>query len=264
MNRSRLDELINGEIDGVNGRAETDELAALLRSDPEARRRHDELREAVGLLERLEMVEPPAELRDRIMSAVDEAGTVPGPERPPRAFAPGDALRGLVGWLRRPAVVPAFAAGVLATLILVAVGRQLESGPPAPAQRDLLGVVLPEQTPALAGFESASPGVRGAWRAVQEGERTLLRLDLETERPVDVSVQAGRGSVCTGHLSVRPPAGGVSVEGGRIVLRGVSRGRHDLLFRQDTPGPAVFRTVVTAGDAVIDESSFAVGRIRED
>ncbi|MFO7652422.1 MAG: hypothetical protein R6X25_01225 [Candidatus Krumholzibacteriia bacterium] len=263
MNGGRIDDLINGEIDGVNGPADCDELAALLRLDPEARRRREELREAVGLLERLRPVEPPAALRGRILAAMDEAvsqgdgrgaGTMPAREALPR----------LLDWFRRPVPIPAFAVVAVAAVIVIAVGLRIETGPRQPASRDLLGVVLPADAPALAVFQAAAPAVRGAWRSAPHGERTLLRLDLESERPVVMSVDAGAGASWAGYVSPQPPAGGGGIDGGRIELRGLASGQHVLLLQQVSPGPITLRARITADGAVIDERVFTVGRDRRD
>jgi hypothetical protein len=264
MTGDRLDALINGEIDGVNSAAESEELAALLRADPAARHRREELHEAMRLLGRLEMVEPPPGLHQRIMAELGtDAALSPG-SASRRLLAWTGALRGIPGWLGRPTTLPAFAAGVLVALLLVVVGRQIEPGLQAPATRDMLGLVMPEDGRAVATFHSSTPAVLGTWRAVQDGPRTLLSLELATQEPVTVLLEAGAGVTCAGFLGQRPPAGGMSISGGRIEMSGLSGGRFDLLFLQESPGALSFRARISTEGVAIDERTFTVGQGRQD
>ncbi len=72
MIEERYIELMNGEIDGVNSPAESEALETYLGSHAEARRNYDELRRLAEMFDETAALEPPGELRERILSAISE------------------------------------------------------------------------------------------------------------------------------------------------------------------------------------------------
>ncbi len=256
MNADHLDRLMNGEIDGANSAAESRELADLLRADPAARRRFEELKETVSVFRRVGLLEPPDGLRESIAAAVAA--------EPVRPLRPRRALREALGPAWRPRRTLAFAAGLVLGLGLAGLAWQLEDGAGGIDRHDLLGSVLPESVaPALVSFGTAEPAVSGSWRARREGDRVLLRLELETAAPARAVIQAGAGAVCLGYLDDSAVVPRVQIGGARVELTGLGPGHHDLLFRQDPEGPLTFATEIDVDGAVIDRSSFTVGRGRD-
>lgn len=104
-------ELIHGEIDGENSAEESRELHQALDSSTECRALYEDLRRVSDLLQTAKPVEPPRQLRARIVDALVDA--LPQSQSRP---APGRVGR---GWL--PMLTPGYA-GAFAMGLLVAFG----------------------------------------------------------------------------------------------------------------------------------------------
>ena len=71
-------ELVNGELDGTNSPGESTELAQILERDDSAKAFFDETRALFGALGSVQDVEPPAELKGRIMESISrQSAAVP-------------------------------------------------------------------------------------------------------------------------------------------------------------------------------------------
>jgi hypothetical protein len=68
-------ELMNGELDGVNSPEESKELETYLEAHEEGRQYYSELRRLAEMFDETAALEPPAELRDRILSSIAERET---------------------------------------------------------------------------------------------------------------------------------------------------------------------------------------------
>jgi len=106
-------ELIHGEIDGENSAEESRELQQALESSAECRALYEDLRRVADLLQDAKPVEPPRQLRARIVDAWVDAQPRPAPGRVGR------------GWLSMltPGYAGAFAMGLLVAFGAVSVQR---------------------------------------------------------------------------------------------------------------------------------------------
>lgn len=108
-------ELIHGEIDGENSAEESRELHQALDSSIECRALYEDLRRVSDLLQEAKPVEPPRQLRARIVDAL------PQPHPQPRP-APGRVGRGWLSMLT-PGYAGAFAMGLVVAFGAVSVQR---------------------------------------------------------------------------------------------------------------------------------------------
>lgn len=71
----RITELVNGELDGTNSSSESTELAGVLDEDDTAKAFFEQTKALFGVLDTIPHVDPPAELKQRIMETIGrEAG----------------------------------------------------------------------------------------------------------------------------------------------------------------------------------------------
>jgi hypothetical protein len=177
--------LMNSEIDGENTPAEREELEAYFREHPEARQYFGELRNSLEVLDewRHEEVEPPLELRDRIMRSVFR----------PRLDGRGSWTEFLFGRLRLGYALTA-AVGILAGLflhVLIPVdglsrnltALDLYHGTTTTEEAHLDGwTPAPAQT-----FEK--DGVRAQVHAFHLEDKVLVRLTLRASRNINLGVR---------------------------------------------------------------------------
>lgn len=71
INRKRLIELINKEIDGVISTEDLKELKTALVEDESARKLYDQINQATRELEKCTTVEPPSDLKANVLSSID-------------------------------------------------------------------------------------------------------------------------------------------------------------------------------------------------
>ena len=112
--KERVIELVNGELDGTNTSPESAELADIVREDAATRAFFDETKAFFGILEAVPEVDPPPELKERIMEFVDRQSSTARAANPETGFVVS--LRRIFEPLiQRPAWVMsyAFVAGLL-------------------------------------------------------------------------------------------------------------------------------------------------------
>lgn len=194
MNTRDLMALMHGEIDGVNSAAESQRLRDHLQSDPEARRRYGELCETVSALEGIEMSEPSPQLRQAILSAVNEFESI-APRR-----------TGAVGGLfhRWGAVIASRPAAMFATGLILGAGIFAILSPRLGdvgdrATHNLYGSALPgtsSAVPAAQTFVLEGPGAAGRVRAWFADDRITVSIDLTTDAAVQVVLATDPGTWC--------------------------------------------------------------------
>jgi hypothetical protein len=231
MSRHELEELMQREIDGVNSAAETNRLRELLAGSPDLDARFGVLRRASEALGRVERLDPPPGFADDVMSTVRRR--LPEPR-------PGwrEALRALLA----PVPLAACAAALVLGVVLGGLLPQ-DAGLFPGRERDALsGTVLPHgrlgSSANLDRQAVAGEGVRGeAVTRIEEG-RLVVDLELDTTRPVDVSLELeGTGLSPRAFSRDGPPAGDVRISAGevRFVLP-TGRGRTSVAFDRVRPG----------------------------
>lgn len=115
MIEKRYIELMNGEIDGANTPEESSELRRHLETHPEAQRYYDELNEIGRTFSELKELDPPKELRGRILASVA------GRRRRPQRGSYLTRIRERLMPRARPRYAFAFVTGVLVGFCVFAV-----------------------------------------------------------------------------------------------------------------------------------------------
>ena len=224
MNESRLDELMNQELDGCNTPEESRALDEHLRGDPEAQRRYQQLEEAVATLANWDLEEPPAELRASILEAMVQ-GIHPEPvgQEPQVTF--GGPFRGLA---RSVMLVP-LAAGLVAGLLvsnLMMRGTADTNGLGGTAGAEWQDLA-PE---GLVPLDLSDVSATGELWVGSRGDRTGVRLSLDTAAPLEISMEMGPATVCRGyHLGggARPT---LRITRRAVVLEGATTGEYEFVF----------------------------------
>jgi len=158
--------LIQAELDGQLDPQQRAELARRLLADPEARAMREDLQRLRAMLDGLEKVEPPAELKASVLSAL------------PIAAAPGRTLWPAARW-RYAALI----AGVLgaASLVYETVDGPGESG-------ELAGTMAARRTLTLDRVVLGAGPVSGNVRLYRDAGGLGLAFELASSAPVDVVV----------------------------------------------------------------------------
>ena len=245
MSRPEHDDLIQGEIDGVNSGAESARLRALLASRPDLARRLGSLRRVSETLRRAERFDPPPAFSDGVMSAVRRRMA----ETEPRG-----------GWLEglRSLLAPApLAACACVLLIGVVLGRFLpsESVLSRSERAALSGTALSHGRMPVAGIldrrSLAREGVTA--EAVTRVEEGLLVLDLElgSTHPFDVSLDLdGSGLVPLSFSQDGPSSGDVVLSSSQVRFpHPVGRRRYRVSFGIGDPGGRSLRLRLGDGEA---------------
>jgi len=169
-----LDEIIQQALDGSASAEERARLDARLASDPDARRRYDELRALFEALSDGPSEDPPPTLHDDIMRALPDRTPVPLPARPR---------------YRWPRLALPFAAGAIAAAIVLIT---LHGGPSGTLpQGSSSGTMSGAPSPAVRlglGTEGAALHVT-LWREAEGAARLAVVSDVPTR--VDLSSAEG-------------------------------------------------------------------------
>lgn len=239
------DDLMQGEIDGVNSAADSSRLRELLSASPDLEARYVALRNVSDLLGRAERLEPPAGFADGVMSAVRR----PAPTRPARP-----------GWrdLLRSVLSPAPLAACACTLLLgVVVGgllppdSRLFSGSERAA---LSGTAVSSGRLAGAGTLDrkvlALNGVRGEAVIRNDAGLLVVDLDLDTTRPVDVSLELATTGLSLRSFTRDGLSGGdvVLAEGQLRFSHPAGKVRYGLSFSRGGPAGRTLRLRVGDGE----------------
>lgn len=157
---------IDGELDGA-GRAE---LARVLLSNPEARALREDLQRVCRALDSLPEVEPPGQLRERILAALPNSGVARH-----RSWTPGWRYAALIAGV------------VVAGAVVLETVRE-----PAPAPSEIAGTMGAPAGILIDTVQLTGP-VRGSVSSYRTPAALGLRFDLVASAPVDVLVTgAGR------------------------------------------------------------------------
>ncbi len=173
MMHDDLDRAIDDELDGVNDPATSARLRERLAADHDARERFDEMKRVRLALEAVPAIDPPAELRASIMTAVHSEPrrtAVAAPSSWTQRFA--DAMRHSLT-LR---AAPAFALGALVAAIGLAGWSRL------PVSGPVSGTIAPATVAEPLRLETADAAVTLAPRA--DG----LAIETRADAPVDLEL----------------------------------------------------------------------------
>jgi hypothetical protein len=241
-------ELMNGEIDGTNSPTDSQRLETFLATHPEVRTHFRELREAVGIFDQVSLLEPPARLRQRILSAVgalydrmpapDAHGAPDAPDAPDTAGATAKS-GGLKAFLRnlrtRPGYRLAFTTGFAVSLLLTVMVWQLTSQVGLIPSSDLSGAILREvESGRGARSESVTidlAGIEGTVQTYHAGDRTLIRIVLTSDRTVQVRLRCNGPIACESYRAAGPGRGEFAVADRHIELTHTGEGEYDIVLQ---------------------------------
>lgn len=206
------EELIQGEIDGVNSAADSARLKELLARDPGLRARYEALLRVSGTLGEAERLEPPPDLLEGVMSEVH------------RREPAGEAR---LGWLDalRALLTPGPLAACACTLVVgLVLGALLppDSGLFSRSEREALsGTALDRGrlgSPGVLDRRSlARDGVQGEALTRLDDGRLVVEVRLDTTVPVDVTLDLdGTGLSPRSFSQDGPSDGGVVLGAGQV------------------------------------------------
>lgn len=244
---ARYVELMHAEIDGLNTERESAELREVVARDPEIRKSFTELQELADTLARVEPVDPPPDLKDRVLGALP-AGS-PGHTG---SFRPQRDVR------LRASVALRYAYPFAAGLILGIVGYYVVSGdtsgtvPPDPS--DIVGAMTAHE-PApdagtVPGVEFDVAGIAGTARVGRVESGFSVEFDLDARVPVEVVLSYDTRDV--GFRGLTQDLGEVQaleVAGGTITWAQQGHHRLAVLLAARTEAPATLdlRFLVSGG-----------------
>lgn len=254
MNRERLDILMNREIDGENTAAETRELEMALATDPDSRRRYEELKEALGMFIGIEPIEPPAGLRDRILAG---AGPVPQEQR--------RSLRAFLGPVLRPAMAASFAVGLVVGGLVISSLHGLDSTDVG--QTELVQGMAGRDRDTLSlahgvvrRFEDERIGGRAVLRSGPEA--IVLTVELEADPGTMVRITYPPGLVCTGFRNRNGRADGLRISGGAVGFRADRSGAYEVSWYRRNQTLAPIRIQIHHEGELVAEHSLATGSVK--
>mgnify|MGYP003572014432 CR=1 FL=1 len=244
--------LMNQELDGANSAEQSRELENYLSGHEEAQTYYRELAQAVGVFEKVDMLNPPPGMGNSILAQVDQRAAGLGPTPVPGA------ARGLMAGFRdlfrirlQPAYAFTFAAGLVLGLALFAGSSWFTSARGPVEVAHVSGTanhrVLEHSDDLLEALNY--PGLSGRYRIQHEGNDLRVHLELNTLKSAVVRFRFGPHTVLQHYHSDNPsPA---SLKAGRTAaeLSHSGDGRYDLVFRQeqDSPAPVTMSVFLEGG-----------------
>jgi len=258
-------ELIHRELDGENSPRESAALRAYLAQHEEARRLHDELAAASRILSAVQEVEPPDNLKKRILNAI----------RPDRYAARknatvGRSIKNLIdGVLGSPndrlKYAYVFTFGVLAGAAMLAVLTNSFSENKLTNISDFYGTI--GQSPTSSRLVDAGrmeidlPEVSGSITARYSTERVLTEVIVHPHRDVNLVLEFEESLLAFHSFTRLKGEGGIAVNAtaGTLRLANLSDGGFVLVFnRKNATTAAAVKCKLISGDNLLDEGSFTV------
>jgi hypothetical protein len=254
----RMDELMWLEIEGKISNADREALHRYLESNGEARSYFNDILRMADLFARTGEVEPPRELRGRILSALEKAAQ-------PRAEEPGFA--GRLGALFSPRPVWRYAAVCAAGIVLGILGYHLVqngggSSEPVDIKHFYGSIAAGDTGLAAPGVEIDLPVAKGTL-AVRRNDSGVLS-DLTVESAGDIEIvfeyEGSLIEVAAGNLSDHP-SNQVSIEDREVHVRNRGKGTYHILFslHEDPLSPVRVRVLSEGG--VLFEKEVSPSRV---
>lgn len=249
MTHDDLEKRIQDELDGVATAEERAELRRLLEASPEARARYDAMKAVFRVLDRVEVVEPPPALKERVILGLPPA-TAP---RPTPWWRSAFQRKPSLGWGY------SFSAG-LASGLLVVVLASSSDNPMFARSTDpakLSGSMVPlgsrdaaivDETRLELDANTATIESRGADRDA------FVRIETETPS-ADVLVGYDPGVFILQSFQQGGAASGqVDLEPGRIHIRKAGSSRYEFVLRQIGDSQPPLQVSIQSGDKVISRT----------
>lgn len=246
-------ELINAVVDGEADDEQRRELEALLAADEEARAAHDELAELASMLNAVEAIPPPAELRYQILDACR-----------PKTRDPG--LRGLwSGIWSAPAVryAGAFAAGAALAAVFISSDRISQT-----AFDDVTGLVgtisrSVDDQYGDARLTLSRNEIAGTVVSRREGPLMVIDFDLVSSGPIDIVADFSRGDIWfNGFAQLENPGTSVHADVGKVTLRMQGKRRYAVFLYNGSAGPATVNLKFFIDGRLLAEENLRFGEAK--
>lgn len=234
---------MQAEMDGEASKEQLATLKEYLASDPEAQRVHAEFAKLTDILNQVEKVEPPRDLRGSIMAALQ-----------PRQPALEIGTRSIRSRFRIPLIRYgyALAAGLLLGAVLTGVAfRKL-----SPLEKaDVYGTIAAVENTSHSIVENqmrlAAPGLEGTVELRHSGGNEMLVFDLNSEQGVDVEVtfdgsRAGLEGFHQDPNNIRS----LEAKGGRISFRSGGKQRTTVILASESAEVSMNLTFYVGGRLV--------------
>lgn len=222
-------ELMHAVIDGEADESEREALQALLASDEEARAAHDELAELASMLNAVEAIPPPEELRYQILDACV-----------PKTREPESGSFWLFLW-SAPIVryAGAFAAGAVLASVFISSDRISRS-----AFDDVTGLVGTISQPVEGEYADgrltlSQNEIAGTVVSRREGPLMVIDFDLVSSGPVEIVADFSRGDIWfNGFAQLENPGTSVLADVGKVTLQMDGKRRYAVYLYNGSAGPA--------------------------
>ena len=227
MTHDELDKRIQDELDGSATAEERAELERRLEASPEARARYDEMKGVFHMLDRVEMVEPPPALKERVILGLPPVSA----PRPSSWWRSAFQRRPSLGWGY------SFAAGLASGLLVVVLASGSDNPMFArstdPARLSGSMVPLPDRDVAIVDKARLELDGNAAEVKIRSaGRETFVRFETETPS-ADLLVGYDPGVFVLQTFQQGGAASGqVDLEPGRIHIRKAGHSRYELVLRQ--------------------------------
>ena len=252
----KTEELMWLEIDETISPSDREALNAHLGSHPDAREHLEALRRMALLFGQVGEIDPPSELRGRILRALENA-------TPPLAKRAGLLDRFAAFFTPRPAW--RFAVVAAAGIFIGVVGYHLfRQGPRTPGSLDisqLYGTIKIDSV----GHQGSTlridiPGVKGTLVVRRDGSRVVSQLDVSSEEEIEVVLAYGgpalgfAGGKLSGH-----PLNQVAIQDGKVHVRNRGSGTYGFVFAaSDDPASPVAVKVLSGGNVLYEGKAPAI------
>jgi hypothetical protein len=252
MSKQALDELVNRALDGEASPEEHARLRTLLATDAAARALYEDLSSVFTLLRDAPPLQPPPEWQARLVGALAASSPRPaGAARVRRALAAG--LRRLAN----PKLAPAFVAGVLAGIAILAALRPNLRLDEAALNGTLLTGEHIGATRTIDAQQLEFPNGRATIRTRGSDGSVVVDLEVDSSAPVEVAVLFDTSALAPLAMERQPgtttaltldPTGlafrGQGRQHARLVLRRASDSAIDLRLRVRVAGELDWRETI--------------------
>jgi hypothetical protein len=229
-------DLMNQEFDGTNSAEQSRELEEYLSSHQEARDYYRELAQALGVFEKVDLLDPPPGLRENILAHLDQQA---GADQKASSKEVRQGLWAACSdWFRlplRPAYAFTFLAGLTFGLMLFAGSNWLTNR----HGTDLYDNVKGTANHSSWDLENVSegelqlPGIVGLYRTMREGSEFKLHLKLRSTKPAVIKFRHGLHTSLQHYSSNNPVPANLTVSSSLVELNHRGNGSYDLVFHED-------------------------------
>jgi hypothetical protein len=187
METEKFQELINRAVDGLLSPDEQAELENYLKSHPEARRQHENLKRISEALKKIPRVKPPQDLKQNIMDCINSRKDS-ADEKHGLFKVIASAFRNKMTWRYGYA----FSVGALSAIVVMAVSISITEAPtpidPSQVSGTLMLAEIPKSGPVLDSGEFSLGDVTGTLSVRQTGDIVILETDIESDKETSINV----------------------------------------------------------------------------